>query len=101
MKLSDDFLEKWEHIISDIEDKTAVPIECIEKVIIKFSNRRRKTINFKTLQRQGLDHDDIETLLNKVLDEFGDEVHDLEFILDVHAVATMIQPETDRILKGI
>lgn len=101
MKLSDDFTEKWNHIISDIEEKTAVPLECIHKVIVKFVNRRRKTFNFKTLQKQGLDLDDIETVLTKFLAEHEHEVYDLEFVLDVHAVAEMVQPETNKLLSNL
>jgi hypothetical protein len=101
MKLSDDFIDRWNHIISDIDEKTMVPLECISKVIVKFPNRRRKTINFKTLAKQGLDLDDIEGLLTKKLDEWGDEVLDLEFILDVQAVANLIQPQTNKLLNGL
>ena len=101
MKLSDDFVEKWNHIISDVDEKTAVPLECISKVIVKFYDRRRKTFNFKTLLKQGLDFDDIENVLTKFLNEHDDEVRDLEFVLDVHAVASIVQPETNKLLSGL
>jgi hypothetical protein len=101
MKLSNDFIEKWEHIISDVTEKTMIPLECIEKVIIKYQPRRRKTINFKSLKRQGLELEEIEVLLTRHLEDLGDEVTDLEFIVDVHAVAEIIQPETNRILEKL
>jgi hypothetical protein len=100
MQLSDDFVAKWEHIISSVQ-KTSVPIECIKKVIMKLDGRRRKTINFQTLKRQGLAIDEIEMLLNRQLEELGEEVIDLEFIVDVTAVAQIVQPETNRILNGL
>ena len=95
MKLSDDFVEKWEHIISSV-NKTTVPLECIKKVIIKLEGRKRKT-----LKRQGLSIEEVETLLNRQLEEMGDEVVDLEFIVDVNAVAELVQPETNRILNNL
>lgn len=101
MKLSDDFLEKWEHIISGIDEKTAVPLECIKKVIIKIEGRRQKTINFHTLKKQGLELEEIEILITRQLAELGDEVQDIEFVLDVNAVAEMVQPETNKILSGL
>lgn len=101
MKLSDDFIDRWEHIISDVTEKTMIPLECIEKVIIRYQPRRRKTINFRTLKRQGLEVEEIEVLLTRQLDELGDDVTDLEFIVDVHAVAEIIQPETNRILEKL
>lgn len=101
MNLSDDFLEQWEHIISGIDEKTAIPLECIKKVIIKIEGRRRKTINFQTLKKQGLELDEIEVIISRQLAELGDEVQDLEFVLDINAVAELVQPETNRILSGL
>lgn len=100
MQFSDEFIEKWEHIINDV-DITDVPLDCIKKVVIKLKNKRQKTINLSTLKKQGLDLDEIETIVNRNLAELNDEIYDLNFILDVKAVAEIIQPETDKILKGI
>jgi Tfp pilus assembly protein PilO len=101
MNLSDDFLEKWEHIISGIDEKTAIPLECIKKVIIKIEGRRRKTINLQALKKQGLELDEIELVISRQLAELDDLVQDLEFVLDVNAVAELVQPETNRILSGL
>jgi aryl-alcohol dehydrogenase-like predicted oxidoreductase len=100
MKLSDDFIEKWEHILLSVQ-KTSVPLECIKKVIIKLDGRRRKTINFYNLQKQGLAIEEIERLLNRQLEELGEDVIDLEFIVDVTKVAEIVQPETNRLLKKL
>ena len=100
MKLSDDFVDKWEHILSSIQ-KTSVPLECIKKVIIKLEGRRKKTINFYSLQKQGLAIEEIERLLNRQLEELGEDVIDLEFIVDVTKVAEIVQPETNRILQKL
>lgn len=100
MQLSNDFVEKWEHIISSV-NKTSVPLECIKKVIIKLEGRRKKTLNFHTLKRQGLSLEELEMLLNRQLEDLGEDVTDLEFIVDVNAVAEIVQPETNRILNGL
>lgn len=101
MNLSNDFLEQWEHIISGIDEKTAIPLECIKKVIIKIEGRRRKTINLQSLKKQGLELDEIELVISRQLAELGNLVQDLEFVLDVNAVAELVQPETNRILSGL
>lgn len=101
MQLSDDFLERWKHIISDVTDKTAIPVECIEKVIIKYDRRRRKTVNFKNLRHQGLDFEAIEVVLARNIEDLGESVYDLELVVDVESVATIIQPETNRILSNL
>lgn len=101
MNLSDDFLERWEHIISGIDEKTAVPLECIKKVVIKLDGRRRKTINFQTLKKQGLALEEIEILITRQLAELANDVYDVEFVLDVPAVAGLVQPHTNKLLNGL
>jgi len=97
MQLNDDLLKKWEHIIADV-NKTEVPLECIKKVIIKLTNRRQRTINLHTLRKQGLDYGDIEILLTRTLNENDNEIEDVDFVIDITAVAEMVQPETDKLL---
>ena len=100
MQFSDEFLERWEHIIDDV-DITDVPLECIKKVIVKLHGKRQRTINLALLRRQGLEFDEIETILTRTLTELGDAVRDVDFILDVGAIATIVQPETDKLLKDL
>ena len=100
MQFSDEFLERWEHIIDDV-DITDVPLECIKKVVIKLAGKRQRTINLSMLRRQGLDFEEIETVMTRTLTELGDEVRDVDFILDVGAIATIVQPETDKLLKDL
>lgn len=99
MQLSEEFLAKWEHIINDV-DVTEIPLECIEKVIVKLPHKRRRTINLKKLRRQGLNYDELEAVMNRTLNELED-VRDLEFCVDVSAVAEIVQHETDRILAKL
>ena len=100
MQLSDDAIKKWEHIIATV-NKTDVPLECIKKVIIKLTGGRQRTINIGTLRRQGLDIDQVEEALNRTLNDLDDQIRDLDFVVDIHAVAELIQPETDKILGKI
>jgi len=100
MQFSDEFLAKWEHIINEV-NKTEVPLECIKKVVIKISGKRQKTINLHSLRRQGLDLEEIEIVLNRTLYELGDTVVDLDFVVDVTAVAEIVQPETDKLLSSL
>jgi hypothetical protein len=99
-QLSDEFLNKWEHIIKGV-DMTDLPLECIKKVTIKLQGNRRRTINIALLKRQGLEIDQIEELLNKTLTTYNGQIRDLDWLIDVKAVADIIQPETDRLLKDI
>jgi hypothetical protein len=82
MQFSDEFLERWEHIIDDV-DITDVPLECIKKVVVKLYGKKQRTINLDLLRRQGLDFNEIETVMTRTLTELGDAVRDVDFILDV------------------
>ena len=100
MQLSDEFLEQWDHIISGV-DKTEVPLECINKIVIRLQGGRQKTINLSRLKRDGFDLEEIESVLTRNLVELGDLVRDIDFLVDVNAVARLVQPETDKLLKDL
>ena len=100
MQFSDEFLAKWEHIIEEV-NKTEIPLECIKKVVIRLHGKKQRTINLATLKRQGLDMDELEIVLTRTLTEFGDEVKDIDFVVDVSEVAKILQPETDKLLNGL
>jgi hypothetical protein len=100
MQFSDEFLERWEHIIDDV-DITDVPLECIKKVVVKLYGKKQRTINLDLLRRQGLDIEEIETVMSRTLADLGEAVRDVDFILDVGAIATIVQPETDKLLKDL
>jgi hypothetical protein len=97
MQYNDDFLAKWEHIVNDVS-KTDVPLECIKKIVIKFKNGRQRTVNLVTLQRQGLDLEQIEAVLNRTFHDEHDNIRDVDFVVDVNSVAQLVQPETDKLL---
>jgi hypothetical protein len=97
MQLSDDLLKKWEHIIADV-NKTEIPLECIKKVVIKLHGGKQRTINLHTLKKQGLEFDEIEALLTRTFNELEEQIRDVDFVVDIHAVAELVQPETDKLL---
>lgn len=100
MLFSDEFLAKWEHIINEVH-KTEVPLECIKKVVIKLAGRKQRTINLHSLLKQGLDYEEIEIVLNRSLIELGEEVRDVDFVVDARTVAEIVQPATDKLLNRL
>ena len=100
MPFSDEFIQQWEHIIDEV-NKTEVPLECIKKVVIRLHGKKQRTINLATLKKQGLDMDELEIVLSRTLTELGDEVRDIDFVVDVTEVAKLVQPETDKLLNGL
>jgi Asp-tRNA(Asn)/Glu-tRNA(Gln) amidotransferase B subunit len=100
MLLDDDFLARWEQIVNDV-DKDHLPIECVKKIIFRIANKRQKTINLSTLRKQSVDDDAINQAIENFIRDNEDEIHSMELIVDVKAVAEIIQPETDKLLKGM
>ena len=97
MQLADDFLDQWERILADVS-KTEVPLECIKKVVVKLAGGRQKTINVHTLLKQGLELEEVESMLTRFFTENDDQIRDVDFVVDIKAVASLVQPETDKLL---
>ena len=95
--MSPDFIDKWEHILEDIE-KNKIPVEFIKKLIIKLEGKKQQTINIQKLLQQGLDPDQVEDAVSRKLNELEDSIVSVEFILNVQSIAETVQPETDRLL---
>jgi hypothetical protein len=97
MQHNDDFLVHWERIVGEV-NKTDVPLECIKKVVIKLDGGRQKTINVHTLLKQGLELEEVESMLTRYFNENDSQIRDVDFVVDVTAVANLVQPETDKLL---
>lgn len=97
---NDDFISQWENILADV-NKTDVPLECIKKVVIKLAGGRQKTINVHALLKQGLQLEEVENLLTRYFNEHDHEIRDVDFVVDVTAVANLVQPETDKLLGNL
>jgi hypothetical protein len=78
-----------------------VPVEFIKKIVIKLNGRRQRTINIKTLFKQGLESDEIEMAIVRKMEEYDPEMIGMEFILDVEGIAETVQPEIDDLLKSV
>ena len=100
MSLNDDQLKRWERLIAEV-NATEVPLECIKKVLIKLNGGRQRTINLQTLKRQGLGMEEIELVITRSLRELNDSVRDVDFVIDIIAVAEILQPATDKLLEKL
>ena len=105
VKLSNDFLDKWKHIINTV-DKTDIPTHLIDKVVIRLfgsedaeDDDHKQIINISTLKEQGFHEEEIEDVINETLYELNDFIDSVDFFLDIEAVAQEVQPETDKMLN--
>ena len=98
--MSPEFLEKWAHIIADV-DKHAMPIEFIEKVIVRLKKRKQHTINVARFIKQGMTASQVEDLVSRKLTEFEPIMNSFEIILNIENIAEIVEPETQRLLNKL
>ena len=98
--MSPEFIQKWEHILEDVE-KQKIPVQFIKKIVVKLHGKRQTTINIERFLNQGLDPEQIEEAVGRKLHELDDEIASVEFVLNVQNIAETVQPETDRLLGGL
>ena len=98
--MSPEFIEKWEHILEDV-DKHKIPVEFIKKLIVKLNVKKQHTINIEKFLRQGVEPEQIEDIVSRKLQELDDSIVGVEFILNVQIIADAVQPETDKILGNL
>jgi len=99
-RFSDDFLKKWEDLVDNVE-KTDVPVECIKRLVIKLKDGKRRYLNIATLRKKGYYPEELEQVLNDKLSEYDGMIENIDFFVDVEAVAELVQKETDTILGNL
>ena len=100
MQLNDHELQQWEDVVASVS-KEHIPLHCVKKLVLRLSGGKRKTINLGTLRKNGVDDESIDVTVNQQLNMHGQEITSIDFIIDVVAVAELIQPHTDNLLKDL
>ena len=98
--LGADQTEKWNRVIESI-DQDMIPIDCVKKVVFKLKGGKQRTINLTRLRNQGLHIEDIELVVNRNLGEYGKDIVNLNFVIDVSAVAKQIEPLIQKYLENL
>lgn len=98
--MAPDLYDRWGHLIDGI-DKDKIPVEFVKKIVVKLRGRRQKTINVSSLLKQGLDGHEVEAVLHRQIEELEDDILHLDFLLDIEKIAETVQPETDKLLRGL
>ena len=94
-----DNLDQWDQILSTVS-QDHVPIHTVKKVVFKLRDSKQKTINLEKLRKEGLDLEEIETVLTNKMINMSKDIVNMNFVIDVDAVKQTIQPITDRYLKN-
>lgn len=91
---------QWQRWVKEA-DKTDVPIEVIQYVVVNLKDGSRVPINVAQLLAGGHDPADLEQHLTSRLRELDDYIADVDYYISVASVARTVQAETDRLLKDL
>ena len=94
---SDEFFERWEHLISDIEI-SEVPIRFIREVNIQFNNEKTTKFDIIQLMNRGYAVEKIEETIEDFLDAHDDEIECVDFHINLPALAEEVENKTSKLL---
>ena len=92
--------KSWQDIVRDV-DKKEVPIEVLRHITVQLIDGTSLTIDVKQLIEDGQDPEDIEALLDEKFNQLDQYIHNVDFFVDIDSVVKTIQPETEKVLKGL
>ena len=92
--------KSWQDIVNGV-DKKEVPVNVLERITVQLVDGTTITINIKELIAEGQDPFEIETLLDEKFNELDQYIKNVDFFVDIDKVKDAVQPETDKVLKGL
>ena len=69
--------------------------------MVKLVDGTNISIDVKKLIVEGMDPSDIEEMLDLKFDELDAYIANVDFLIDIDKVVKTVQPETDKVLKGL
>lgn len=95
-----EFIDKWEKILEGVEIQR-VELKYVRKIRLNLKPRKRHTLNIEGMWRQGMTEEQIQRQIIQIFENYGEDIKDIEFVLDIPALSKIIQPETDNILNKL
>ena len=91
---------QWEAILKSVEKKE-IPITLLESVSVNLTDGTIVNINIRELLEEGNDPVELEKMLKIKLTTLDYIIEDIDFYISVKAVAKVVQPATDELLKNL
>ena len=92
--------KRWKDIVEGV-DKKEVPIDILQQIIVKLIDGTNISIDVKKLLADGMIPNEIETMLDDKFIELDAYIQNVDFLIDIDKVVDAVQPETDKVLKGL
>jgi uncharacterized membrane-anchored protein YjiN (DUF445 family) len=92
--------KRWQDIVNDV-DKNKVPVTVLQRIVVRLIDGTDLSIDIKQLIRDGLDESEIEEMLDEKFEDLDQYINNVDFFVDLDKVVNTVQPETDKVLKGL
>jgi hypothetical protein len=89
----------WKGIIEGV-DKNQVPVHILQEINVKLVDGTIISIDVRQLLTDMLPSE-VEELLDNKFHELDMYIENIDFMIDLDKVVDTVQPETDKILKGL
>jgi hypothetical protein len=96
-KFSDEFYERWEHLISTVEI-SEVPMRFIKEVCVKLDTGETHSFDINLMLQRGYDTEQLEEIVQDYLDAHDDLIDVVDFHINLSALADEVEPRTHKLL---
>lgn len=96
-KLPPEIVSYWPEIFKDIEVK-AIPVEYINSINVVLTDGSVWTVDIDR-EKEAIDVDDVEQLIEEILEEHEDEIESVDFSLDTEQIKIDIKKRTNIFMK--
>ena len=99
-KITLNHVKRWKDIVEGV-DKRQVPISILQNIEVKLVDGTKIDIDVKKLLAEGMDPIEVEEMLDDKFNQLDQYIDNVDFLIDIDKVVTTVQPETDKVLKGL
>jgi hypothetical protein len=93
--------KSWQDIVKGV-DKREVPIDILQAIDVLLLDGTVISIDVrKLIDEDSMDPAEIEAMLDEKFNELDRYIKNVDFLVDIAKVVDTIQPETDKVLKGL
>lgn len=93
--------KSWKEIVESVE-KREVPIEILQAIDVLLVDGTVISIDIrKLIDEDSMDPSEIEIMLDEKFNELDRYIQNVDFLVDIDKVVGTVQPETDKVLKGL
>lgn len=94
---SNEFYERWEHLLEDIE-MNEVPLKFVREINVNLTDGMVVSFDIKKMISDKLSTREIENTVEEYLVEHDEVVHNIDFLIDIVALADEVTGKVSKIL---